>query len=89
MIALLNYSGCQKYNPIDIANPSTVIASEAKQSLRVCKRLLRRKAPRNDGLSEYIFDNSYKCLAKLNDPASRKEKIKAVTLLVARIYFFR
>jgi hypothetical protein len=53
------YPNCQKYVPIDLANPSKVIASEAQHSLRVCKRLYRRKAPRNDGLSEYISDNRY------------------------------
>ena len=37
-----NYSGCQKYVPIELVNLSKVIASEAKQSLRFCKRLLRR-----------------------------------------------
>ncbi|MGD8393356.1 MAG: hypothetical protein PVH74_17615, partial [Desulfobacterales bacterium] len=54
---LENYSGCQKYVPIELVNLSKVIASEAKQSLRFCKRLLRRKAPRNDSLSEHIFDS--------------------------------
>jgi hypothetical protein len=38
---------------------SSVIAREAKQSLRLSKELLRRKAPRNDRLSEQIFDNRY------------------------------
>jgi len=33
---------------------------EAKQSLRFFKRLLRRWAPRNDRLSEQIFDYRYK-----------------------------
>ena len=55
----LIYSGFQKYVPIEFVNLSKVIASEAKQSLRFCKRLLRRKAPRNDSLSEYIFDSYY------------------------------
>ena len=54
-----DYTNCHKYVPIDLATLSKVIASEAKQSLRVCKRLLRRKAPRNDGFSEYIFENRY------------------------------
>jgi hypothetical protein len=62
-----NYSGCQKYVPIDFANYSKVIASGAKQSLRLSKRLLRRYAPtrlsssqaRNDSLSEHIFDSHY------------------------------
>jgi hypothetical protein len=53
------YSGCQKYVPIELVNLSKVIASEAKQSPRFCKRLLRRKAPRNDSLSEHIFDSYY------------------------------
>jgi hypothetical protein len=56
-----NYSGCQKYVPIELVNLSKVIASEAKQSPRFCKRLLRRKAPRNDSLSEHIFDSYYIC----------------------------
>ena len=60
-----NYSGFQKYVPIEFVNLSKVIASEAKQSLRFCKRLLRRKAPRNDSLSEYIFDSYYKNLNKV------------------------
>jgi len=38
----INYSNCQKYVPIDLANLLKVIASEAKQSLRFSKRLLRR-----------------------------------------------
>ena len=54
------YSNCQKYVPIDLANLSKVIASEAKQSLRFSKRLLRREAPRNDRLLEQIFDNRYR-----------------------------
>jgi hypothetical protein len=53
------YNNCQKCVPIDLANLSKVIASEAKQSLRVSKRLLRRLAPRNDRLSERRFDNRY------------------------------
>jgi hypothetical protein len=56
---LLNYNGCQKYVPIELADLSKVIASEAKQSLRASKRLLRRLAPRNDSLSEQFFDNRY------------------------------
>ena len=56
-IQILRYSGCQKNIPIDFANPQKIIAGNAKQSLRVLNRLLRRKAPRNDGLSEYISDN--------------------------------
>jgi hypothetical protein len=36
------YNNCQKYFPIGLANLSTVIASEAKQSLGFSKRLLRR-----------------------------------------------
>jgi hypothetical protein len=36
-----------------------VIASEANQSIRLSKGLLRRKAPRNDGLSEQIFENRH------------------------------
>jgi hypothetical protein len=55
-----NYRNCQKYVPLDLANLSKVIASEAKQSLRFSKRLLRRKAPRNDRLSEQIFDSRYR-----------------------------
>jgi hypothetical protein len=51
------YNNGQKYVPIDLANLSTVIASGAKQSLKVSKRLLRREAPRNDSLSEQIFKN--------------------------------
>jgi hypothetical protein len=35
----------KKYVPIDLANFSKVIASEAKQSPRVSRRLLRRQAP--------------------------------------------
>jgi hypothetical protein len=65
--ALPLYSNCQNYVPIDLANLSKVIASEAKQSIKVSKRLLRRKAPtrlsssqaRNGGLSIRIFDNRY------------------------------
>jgi hypothetical protein len=53
------YNDCQKYVPMDLAHYSKVIASEAKQSLRLSKRLLRRFAPRNDSLSEHIFDNRY------------------------------
>jgi uncharacterized protein (DUF2267 family) len=53
------YNNCQKYVPIESANFSKVIASEAKQSLRASKRLLRRLTPRNDSLSEQIFDNRY------------------------------
>jgi hypothetical protein len=59
MAAAANYRNCQKYVPLDSANLSKVIASEAKQSLRLSKRLLRRKAPRNDRLSEQIFDGRY------------------------------
>jgi hypothetical protein len=51
---------CQKYVPIDLANPAKVIASEAKQSLRFSKRLLRRQAPRNHRLWEQILDTRYK-----------------------------
>jgi hypothetical protein len=51
------YSGCYKYVPVDLANYSKVIASEAKQSLKLPKRLLRRYAHRNDSLSEHIFDS--------------------------------
>ena len=51
---------CQKYVPIDIAIPAKVIASEAKQSLRFSKRLLRRQAPRNHRLWEQFFDTRYK-----------------------------
>jgi hypothetical protein len=36
------YSNGKKYIPLDLANLSKVIASEAKQSLRFSKRLLRR-----------------------------------------------
>jgi hypothetical protein len=50
----------QKYVPIDLENFSKAIASEATQSLRVSKRLLRRQAPRNDSLPEHIFDNRYR-----------------------------
>jgi hypothetical protein len=77
------YTNCQKYVPIDLTNPSKVlasksnqhvIASRAKQHVIASKakqsnakhhdplrriRLLRRKAPRNDRLSEYISDNRY------------------------------
>jgi hypothetical protein len=59
------YTNCKKYVPIDFANSPKVIASKAKQSnakhhdpLRRI-RLLRRKAPRNDGLSKHISDNRY------------------------------
>ena len=38
----MNYSDCQKYVPIELVNLSKVIASEAKQSLRLTKGLLRR-----------------------------------------------
>ena len=76
MIALLNYSGCQKYIPIDIANPSKVIASEAKQSPRFCKRLLRRKAPRNDSLSEHIFDSYYKYKPQRSGRKQKPERKK-------------
>jgi hypothetical protein len=46
---------CQIYVPIDLTNYSKVIASEAKQALRVSKRLLRHYAPRNDRLAEHFF----------------------------------
>jgi len=36
------YSNCQKYVPIDLANYSKVIASGAKQCLRLSKILVRR-----------------------------------------------
>jgi hypothetical protein len=45
-------------------NLSKVIASEAKQSLSVSKRLLRRQAPRNDSLSVHIFANRYRFKGK-------------------------
>jgi hypothetical protein len=51
------YSNWQKYVPIDLANLSKVIANEAKQFIRFCKRLLRRQAPRKDRLLEQIFGN--------------------------------
>jgi hypothetical protein len=54
------YNDCQKYAPVDLANLSKVIASEAKQSLRFSKRLLRRYTPRNDSVAEHIFDNCCK-----------------------------
>jgi hypothetical protein len=53
------YHNCQNIVPIDLASPSSVIASESKQSIRLSKGLLRRQAPGNDGLSEQIFDNRY------------------------------
>jgi len=65
-LVFIVYISCQKYVPIDLANLSKVIANEAMQSLRISKRLLPRMAPRNDGLSEYIFDNHYKCLQRNN-----------------------
>jgi hypothetical protein len=51
----LKYS--QKYVPIDLVSLLRVIASEAKQSLKFFKRLLRRQAPRNDKFLEQNFDN--------------------------------
>jgi hypothetical protein len=49
------YNNYQKHVPIDLTCLSSVIASEAKQSLRLSKGLLRRQAPRNDRLSEQIL----------------------------------
>jgi hypothetical protein len=45
----------KKYVLIDLANFSKVVASEAKPSLWVFKRLLRRQTPRNDSLPEKLF----------------------------------
>ena len=59
MTKFVSDSICQKYIPTGLANLSKVIASEAKQSPGFAKRLLRRCAPRNDRLSEYIFDIDY------------------------------
>ncbi len=42
-----------------MANLASVIASEAKQSLKLSIGLLCRQAPRNDRLSELIFENHY------------------------------
>jgi hypothetical protein len=42
LLVLSSYSICQKYDSIDLVNLSSVIASEAKQSLRFAKGLLRR-----------------------------------------------
>ena len=77
------YTNCQRYGPIDLAKPSKVIASKAKQHVIASKakqhviaskakqsnakhhdplgrfRLLRRRAPRNDSISEQIFDSRY------------------------------
>jgi hypothetical protein len=58
-LAASRYSGCRKYVAIDLANLLKVIASGAKQSRMFSKRLLRRQAPRNDCVSEQVFDNRY------------------------------
>jgi hypothetical protein len=63
-----SYNNCQKYVPIDLQNLSRVIASGAKQSRRLSKRLLRRHAPRNDRFSEQIFNNRYRSGFKTPSP---------------------